>query len=405
MAVLSPRKKRRGSTSAGAIDVGPDILSLQDEISNLTFANQRQEQNILGMRESIGMQNANIQSQRDIIKSQGVQIREQQIEVLSILGADTGPKFTLLNPLSSDHYVNNLSTFTARIRLNRSGKKELSSVRLNGEVPTRHNTDNQGPHIVARGLAYRALRKLLQFQPINKAIDNLIMFTNNIPNLAEDANFERDLFRVGNGQVISERKKTDKGGIIEYLGRLKERSNKMFLLKNFNRTVNDGGAERQQDDLKSAVRQNMELLRTDIAFITTDIVRLWNQREYNVWDERTRTPTTGLKAEEEKFATELQKGGAGERKALEDLDKNENIYESLAKLIDIRPTEALAVSTSDEDKKKYKLIRKIAVKEAMTLYKYAYDGGVNETMLNEAIETKRWRKKKVKTNKEQQKKS
>jgi hypothetical protein len=388
MAFLSPRKKRRPASA---------IESLQDEISNLKFANKqqkqnirRQEQKILGMWESIGTQNAKIQSQ-------GVQIREQQIEVLSILGEDTGPKFTLLNPLSSDHYVNNLSTFTARIRLNRSGKKELSSVRLNGEVPTRHNTDNQGPHIVARGLAYRALRKLLQFQPINKAIDNLIMFTNNIPNLAEDANFERDLFRVGNGQVILEKQKeTDKRRIIEYLGRLKERSNKMFLLKNFNRTVNDGGAERQQDDLKSAVRQNMELLRTDIAFITTDIVRLWNQREYNVWDERTRTPTTGLKAEEEKFATELQKGGAGERKALEDLDKNENIYESLAKLIDIRPTEALAVSTSDEDKKKYKLIRKIAVKEAMTLYKYAYDGGVNETMLNEAIETKRWRKKKSK---------
>eukprot|EP01083_Nonionella_stella_P014534 40808_1 len=137
----------------------------------------------------------------------------------------------------------------------------------------------------------------------------------------------------------------------------------MFLLKNFNTRDGERGAKEQQEDLKSAVRQNMELLRTDIAFITTDIVRLWNQREYNVWDERTRTPTKGLKAEQDKFATEFQTGGAGERKALEDLDKNENIYESLAKLIDIRPREALAVSTSDEDKEKYKLVRKIAVEE------------------------------------------
>ena len=181
--------------------------------------------------------------------------------------------------------------------------------------------------------------------------------------------------------------------------------------------------------MKKAVRQRQTIVRTDLAFLTSNVVRLWNKRKCAVWDELSKQrdadeerqsklalllpalrsydfengrASTGN--QEKQFATELQ-GGAAEKRGLEiirnqrtlllnepqenPIDAPDPVYTALALLIDIRP----AAVVPEELKTEFKQISTLAVTEALRLCKWAFYP-VNVTFdpdkLNEALDNKVW---------------
>ena len=96
-----------------------------------------------------------------------------------------------------------------------------------------------------------------------------------------------------------------------------------------------------EKEVKKAVRQRQTIVRTDLAFLTSNVVRLWNKRKCAVWDELSKQRDADEERQsklalllpalrsydfengrvstgdqEKQFATELQ-GGAAEKRGLE----------------------------------------------------------------------------------------
>lgn len=258
-----------------------------------------------------------------------------------------------LNYVESDRPTSD-TALLVEINLDKSGKKKVQYVNINGRCPTR--VKNQGHHTVAFGLLGLAIKKSMSNRTYIEAVEGLALIlggkelVNNLTNVESIAK---------NAEGIQT---DDVTFFIRRLGSKSGEYNKMNIQQDLGRLYQEYAEILQKEEKDESNKGERLLLsrtaifRQDLGHATENVIRLWNRRPYAVY--------TSKELEIFRYGDNRERGALGN---LREGDGSAGDAVALIDMVNYDEEKRKEKGINDDLFNDYKKIKKAAIDECLRL--------------------------------------